>query len=181
VAVNEAARPVVLVGLPGVGKTRAGSLLAQRINWTFADIDHEIERVSNRPVASLVAEQGWTYFRDLEQEMLASFLARGRTVIAAGGGAVERTANRTVIMRFGYAIWLRADPQLLLQRLGSAGDERPLLAGDTGQRLEELALVREPLYAEVAAARLDIGLMTPEDVVEKLLGIIGLEQTGVMQ
>ena len=178
---NEAVRPLVLVGLPGVGKTRAGRLLARRINWSFADIDHEIERATGRTVATLVAGRGWPYFRDLEQDILASFLGRSRIVIASGGGIVEREANRAAIRRDARAIWLRADPALLLQRLRSAADERPLLAGDAGGRLDELARNREPLYAEVAEARLDIGTLNPEDVAEKLLGVIGLEQTGAIK
>jgi len=180
-AVKEAVRPVVLVGLPGVGKTRAGRLLARRINWGFADIDQEVERTSGRPVATLVAERGWPYFRDLEQEMLASFLDCTHIVIASGGGIVEREANRTAIRRYARAVWLQADPELLLQRLRSAVEERPLLAGDAGGRLDQLARNRESLYAEVAEARLDIGTMNPEEVAEKLLGIIGLEQTGAIK
>ena len=176
VATNTAARPVVLVGLPGVGKTRVGRLLAQRINWAFADIDHEIEQASGLPVVKLVAERGWAYFRDLERETLARFLGRSGTVIAAGGGAVELAENRAAIKCRGQAVWLRADQALLLQRLRDAESERPLLAGDAVRRLGELARNREPLYAEVALHRLDIGAMTPDAVAERLTGIIGLEQ-----
>lgn len=177
VAMNAAGRPVVLVGLPGVGKTRVGRLLAQRINWAFADIDREVEQASGQSVPELVAERGWACFRDLEQETLAQCLGRSNTVIATGGGAVERVGNRNAIMRHGCTVWLQADQALLLQRLRDAEIERPLLAGDAGQRLEELARNREPLYAEVAIHRFDTGAMTPEAIAERLIAIIGLEQT----
>ena len=177
VATDTVARPVVLIGLPGVGKTRVGRLLAQRIDWTFADIDHEIEQASGLSVARLVADRGWAHFRDLERETLARFLVRSGTVIAAGGGVVELAENRAAIRRHGRAVWLRADQALLSQRLRDAESDRPLLAGDAVRRLGELARDREPLYAEVAIHSLDIGAMTPDVVAERLAGIIGLEQT----
>jgi len=164
--------PIVLIGLPGSGKSRIGRLLAQRIAWAFADIDNEIEVASGCSVAEVVDSRGWAYFRDLEQQMLERLLGRAGIVIATGGGVVERMENREAIMRQRRVVWLQADPALLLQRLQDDETERPLLAGDAKRCLEELARIREPLYAQLSTHRIDTGSVTAEVAAEQLAGIV---------
>ncbi len=181
VAIDAAGQPVVLIGLPGSGKSRIGRLLAERIGWVFADIDKEIEVASGRSVAELVDVRGWTYFRDLEQQTLERLLEQAGTVIATGGGVVERAENREAIVRNRRVVWLRADQPLLLQRLHDDDTERPLLAGDTKRLLQELARIREPLYAQLSTYSLDTGSMTPEAAAERLAGIVGEERVRTPQ
>lgn len=175
VAKDAVDQPVVLIGLPGSGKSRIGHLLAQRINWAFADLDQEIEAATGRSIAELVDSRGWAYFRDLEHQMLERLLEQAGTVIATGGGVVERMENREAIMRHRRVVWLRTDLTLLLRRLRDDETERPLLAGDTKRRLEELARIREPLYAQLSTHAIDTGLVTAETAAEQLAGIVAEE------
>lgn len=148
------------------------------MGWGFADTDAVIEQNAGHAIEALVGNAGWAYFRRLEQQALERLLSRERIVIATGGGIVESEGNCRAIMRHGQAVWLRAERARLLQRLRDDPIERPLLAGDAGQRLEELARVRDPLYAQVAVHSIDTGTLTPEAVAERLLELIGMGRTG---
>ena len=180
-AMNSTDQPIILIGLPGSGKSRIGRLLARRIDWAFADIDKEIEVVSGRSVAELVDSRGWTHFRDLEQQTFARFLKQPGIVIATGGGVVERMENREAIKRHRRVVWLRTELALLLQRLRNDDTERPLLAGDAKRRLEALARIREPLYAQLSTHSIDTGLVTAEMAAEQLAGIVVEEGTRTPQ
>jgi shikimate kinase len=175
---KSADRPIVLIGLPGSGKTRVGRSLARRMGWDFADTDEVIEQNAGHSIEELARTAGWASFRRLEQRALERLLGRERIVIATGGGVVESASNCRAIMLQGRAVWLRAERARLLKRLRDDPVGRPLLAGDAGQRLAELARVRDPLYAQVAAHSIDTETMTPEAVAEQLLAVMGLERTG---
>ena len=140
-------RPIVLVGLMVVGKTTVGRRLAQRLRLPFVDADAEIETAAGMSVAEIFDRFGEAHFRDGERRVIARLMDGTRKVIATGGGAFINAETRALILRDALAIWLNADPEVLANRV-SRRDTRPLLRNrDPRAVLEELARVRNPLYA----------------------------------
>ncbi|MET7453892.1 shikimate kinase [Streptomyces sp. NPDC005574] len=145
-------RPVaVLVGLPGVGKSTVGRLMAKRLGVAFRDTDEDIERRSGMCVAQIFASYGEAVFRELERAAVHAALAGHEGVLALGGGAVLDPLTRALLTG-GPVIHLDADVQEVLARPASVG-ARPLLATDPAARLRELAAHRAPLYRQVARVR----------------------------
>ena len=138
---------VFLVGLSGSGKTTVGRQLSRRLGWKFADTDEAIESRSGRTVASIFAADGEERFRDLEEEALRDVAGSTEIVIATGGGVPLRETNRKVLAT-GLVIWLDITARAAESRLAGGGgaEQRPLLAGDTGSRLESLFEQRRHLY-----------------------------------
>ena len=161
---------VVLVGLMGAGKSTVGRALADRLGRPFVDVDAEVEARAGRTVAELFAEEGEAAFRAREAEAVADALGSpAPAVVATGGGAVLCPRTRHALD--GQAtVWLRAAPEVLAGRVGSGGD-RPLLAGeDPAARLARLAEERDPLYHDVAGIVVDVGGLSVEEVVDRVLG-----------
>ncbi len=136
---------IVLVGMPGSGKTTVGQELARLSGKPFVDLDGEIVKKAGRPIPEIFAQEGEGAFRKIENEVLAEVCAKSGQVIATGGGAVLWSENRSAMRRTGRVYRLRRR----LEDLPTEG--RPL---SQAGRLEEMERVRGPLYA--AAADRDI-------------------------
>lgn len=146
-AITRPERPIVLVGLMGVGKSTVGRRLAHRLDLPFVDADHEIEVAADMTVAEIFERYGEAYFRDGERRVIARLLDGEPKVIATGGGAFIQDTTRAEILAHGIAIWLDADVDILADRV-QRRDTRPLLKGrDPLATLGALAAVRNPLYA----------------------------------
>ena len=142
------ARPIVLVGLMGVGKSTVGRRLANRLRLPFVDADHAIEEAAGMTVAEIFDRFGEPYFRDGERRVIARLMDGTPKVIATGGGAFINADTRALILAESLAIWLDANPDVLAERVGRR-DTRPLLRGrNPRQVLAELATIRNPIYAE---------------------------------
>ena len=140
-------RPIVLIGLMGVGKTTIGRRLAQRLHLPFVDADNEIEAAAGMTVAEIFERFGEDHFRDGERRVIARLIDGTPKVIATGGGAFLNAETRALILDQSTAIWLDAAPHVLAERV-SKRDHRPLLRGkDPLKVLTELAAVRNPVYA----------------------------------
>jgi shikimate kinase len=140
-------RPIVLIGLMGVGKTTVGRRLAARLGLSFVDADHEIEQAAGLTVAEIFERFGEAHFRDGERRVIARLIDGTPKVIATGGGAFMNEATRALILERTTAVWLDADIETLSARV-SRRDDRPLLRGkDARTTLGELAAVRNPVYA----------------------------------
>ena len=152
-----------LVGMPGSGKTTVGSLLADRLELPFVDVDTEIEARAGRDAGGIFAEKGEEGFRSLEREAIAELARDGDAVIAAGGGAVIDAANREAMRASGRVVLLEAAPEVLAVR--HEGVPRPVTAGaDLGRLLRD----RAPAYA--AAAHLVVEAQGPlEAIVDHIL------------
>lgn len=148
VPVAWAGRPIVLIGLMGVGKTTVGRRLAMRLRLPFVDADAEIETAAGMSIADIFSRFGEPYFRDGERRVIQRLIDGTPKVIATGGGAFLHEGTRALILAQAVTIWLRADPQVLADRV-KRRDTRPLLRGkDPLEVLAELARVRDPVYAE---------------------------------
>lgn len=148
---------VVLVGLPGAGKSSVGAALADRLGVAFADSDELIAQQTGRSVSEIFQHQGEPAFRQLEADMIAAALDGFDGVLALGGGAVTTEAVRQDLLASGVlVVCLSARQDELRARMSGSG-QRPLLAGDAAARLAELAQARAGLYARVASITVDTG------------------------
>lgn len=145
---------VVLIGLSGSGKSTVGKLLAARIGLPFLDTDRIIEERTSTTIADLFASQGEQRFRDVEAAVVATACGQA-AVVATGGGAVLRDANRRAMRNGNLVVWLDPPLDILVRRLTAHqhGEVRPLLEGDIERRLAELSEQRRHLYAGTAHAR----------------------------
>ncbi|WP_325200427.1 shikimate kinase [Oscillibacter sp.] len=132
---------LVLVGMPGSGKTSVGGALAKLSGKPFVDLDGEIVKKAGKPIPEIFAQEGEAAFRDLEAEVLAAACSRSGQIIATGGGAVLRPENRAAMRRTGRVYLLRRR----LESLPVQG--RPLSQAGS---LEEMERVRRPLYEAAA-------------------------------
>ncbi|HEX8202079.1 MAG TPA: shikimate kinase [Isosphaeraceae bacterium] len=165
-------RNLALIGARGTGKTSVGRIVADRLGLPFVDADAELERTVGRSIAAIFAEGGEAAFRDLEEETLGALTARDGLVLATGGGAVLRAANRRALREFGLVAWLMAEPGVLAERLRRDAGGRPALT-EAGL-LAEIAAVLEarvPLYQEVADAALDTTGLSPAEVAAVIVSV----------
>jgi len=140
-------RPVVLVGMMGVGKTSIGKRLAARLGMDFVDADEEIERAAGMSIAEIFEKFGEPYFRDGERRVIARLIEGAPKIIATGGGAFINDETRALILEQALSSWLDADIKILAERV-SRRNHRPLLTGrDPVQVLTELGKIRNPIYA----------------------------------
>ena len=161
---------LILVGLPGAGKSTAGRLLAERLDTHCTDIDPLIERASGMTVAELFAEEGEGAFRDRERRAVLQSLDLPPHVVAPGGGWAAEPGNIEAVDQLAVTVWLAIDPATAAARL--EGDRsRPLLEqGPPGAVLADLARTRAPFYRK-AAAQVDVSALTPTEVADRLLTV----------
>ena len=142
VAVALGARPVVLVGMMGAGKSSIGRRLAARLGIPFVDADAEIESAAGMTIPEIFDKHGEPYFRAGEKRVIARLLDNGPQVLATGGGAVMDQNTRDLIHIKGISVWLKADADVLIKRTKRRND-RPLV-----EKIRDLLPKREPLYAQ---------------------------------
>ena len=142
------AKTVVLVGMMGAGKTAVGTALARQLGVAFKDSDEEIVRAADRTIAEIFERDGEPFFRARETEVIGRLLRGTPCVLSTGGGAFLAEANRSLIHDVGVSVWLKADLELLWQRVRHK-TTRPLLrTANPRETLRELYEKRQPLYAQ---------------------------------
>lgn len=155
---------VVLVGLPGAGKSTTGRRLAKILAVPFADTDELVEQDAGRPVAEIFAHVGESAFRAAEHAVVVRALADAEGVLSLGGGALTNPETRAAVRASGVpVVQLRARLDTLGSRVGDART-RPLLADDPAGRLAVLAAERTAAYDEVATFVVDTDGKTPGQV-----------------
>lgn len=156
-------RHLILVGLPGSGKTTVGRLVAQRLGLPFADCDALVEEMAGMTIPQIFAQQGEVRFRRLEHQALLALCGGERRVIATGGGTVVEDENRKLIRENGFVVFLDRDIADIERCVGDI--ERPLLKSHS---LCELAEQRRAWYLECADAVVRGG--TAEELAEQIAG-----------
>jgi shikimate kinase len=147
-------RPLVLVGMMGVGKSTVGRKLAGVLGMRFVDADEEIVTAANMPITEIFEQFGEAYFRDGERRVIARLLEDEGSdcVIATGGGAFVQEDTRALVLERGIAVWLDSDVDTLVERV-SRNDRRPLLRdGDTRAIVTRMKAERESAYAQAPIA-----------------------------
>lgn len=141
-------KPIVLVGLMGVGKTTVGRRLAARLRVPFYDADEEIEAAANMRISEFFEAYGEPAFREGERKVIERLLSGPPHILATGGGAFMNEQTRALVKEKATSVWLRADLDLLVKRT-SLRNTRPLLQqGNPRETLQRLLEERAPIYAE---------------------------------
>lgn len=157
-----------LVGFMGAGKSTIARAAGRRLGWRVEDIDERIEARERRSVASIFAQNGEAYFRQLERQVLGELLPQRHVIIATGGGTFVEPDNRALMLSDGAVAWLDVPLGQVLKRVPNDG-RRPLAADRTA--MEQLYQRRQLAYAE-AHVRIDSSRPVQE-VVELLLEWVG--------
>jgi shikimate kinase len=164
-------RPIVLVGLMGVGKSTVGRRLAKRLGLSFVDSDSAIEDASGFSAAEVYERYGERDFRDGERRLVARLIDGEVRVIATGGGAYVDPRTRELLNERSITVWLDAPVEVLAERT-SRRDTRPLLRnGDPKGTLERLSEERRPSYAE-AHIHVRSGTGAHRDVVDNIIAAL---------
>lgn len=163
-----------LIGYRGTGKTTVAGHLGSLLGWPVIDADVELERRAGRTIREIFATDGEPAFRDLESRLVAELTHRDRLVLALGGGAILREANRAAIRR-GFVVWLQADPGTIWERLNTdptTRERRPNLTTGGREEVEQLLAAREPLYRECADLAVDAGRLSPDRIAEQIVCLV---------
>lgn len=175
----EPARPhLVLVGLPGAGKTAVGDAAAKRLGVPFLDFDREIEVREGRSVSAIFAERGEHAFRSLERALTAELATVGGMVLAPGGGWISNREGVELLRPPATIIYLRARPETVLRRMGAASVRRPLLAGpEPLATLQALLDLRREAY-ESADRAIDTDSLSLQQVIARVTELAPLTRAG---
>lgn len=169
---------IALVGLPGSGKSTVGRQLARRLNLPFRDSDHVIEERIGCTIREFFEREGEPAFREIEEEVIRELTDGEPAVLATGGGAVLRPANRERLHAAAHVVYLRSTPDELFRRLRH-DSQRPLLqVSDPLQRLRTLYEQRDPLYRETAHFVIETGRPSVATLVSMVL--MQLELAGLV-
>ncbi len=164
-------RTIVLVGMPGAGKTAIGRRLATALGLPFKDADAEIELAAGRTIPEIFAERGEGDFRRGERLVIARLIRKNPPlVLATGGGAYMNAETRALLKETAVTIWLRAEFDTLLRRV-ERKTHRPLLQADVRGRLAKLMEERHPVYAD-ADITIDSGSGPHTAAVESVLSAL---------
>ena len=166
---------VVLVGVPGAGKSTVGVALAERLGVGFRDTDADVESTTGRAIADIFIDSGEPEFRRLEAAAVAAAMAEHDGVLALGGGAVIDATTRALLAG-GPVVWLRVGLAAASQRAGLSG-ARPVLLGNVRAQMKGLMDARAPLYTEVARLIVDTDDLAVDDTVEAILDGLHLNTT----
>jgi shikimate kinase len=169
---------VFLVGMPGSGKSTVGRHLSRRLGLPFFDSDHLIEQRLGCSIREYFAREGEAAFRDLEEQVLRELAQGAAAVVATGGGAVLRQANREALRAGGQVIYLRSSPEELYRRVRH-DTQRPLLqVADPMARLRAMYAERDPLYRETSHFQIETGRPSVPTLVNMI--VMQLELAGAL-
>ena len=154
---------IVIIGYRCTGKTTAGKILAEELDWDFVDTDHLITLREG-----IISAKGWEYFRLLEKMVIHELSEKNRIVIATGGGVVMDEANIDNLKKNGFLIWLRADADKIRSRMENdlkTSNMRPSLTGmNTLDEIKEVLEIRNSYYKKAMDIEVDTGGMSAIEV-----------------
>ncbi len=170
-------RRIVLTGFMGAGKSTIGRLLADRLNWTFLDLDAHLEARSGATIPQLFERHGEAHFRRLESAALASALGHNHTVLALGGGTPEELTNRLLLEQTPatFTIFLDAPFPTLFDRCMLQDIARPVLADPAAA--QQRFTKRHPLYRRLANLTIPTTDQTPDQTIDGLLLALAQNKT----
>ena len=166
-------RSIFLIGMMGSGKSSTGPILAEVLKYKYVDLDVLIEKLTKKTIDKVFNDEGEEYFRDLETQCLQEIIKLPSVVVSTGGGVVLKKENWG-ILRQGIIVWLDINKEIVLNRLNSKDNIRPLLKGDIEKTYEEIFQTRKDIYAQ-ADLRVEINNEGVKNVAEKILNALKKE------
>ena len=143
---------LVLIGMPGAGKSRLGRILSKKLGMEFIDTDRII-REREGDISEIFLNKGEEYFRNAETEAVEIAVKEDRRVISTGGGTVLKEYNMALLKENAVTAYLKASKETIVKR--TANSSRPLVKGDAEKNVETLLAVRTPLYEKYADVTVD--------------------------
>lgn len=165
----------ILVGLMGSGKSSLGKRIANELNLPLIDLDDYIVAKVGCSIPEIFSKHGEMAFRSMETEALREIINK-RAVIATGGGIVMSEENRILLKNNPPVIWLKACPEFLARRIDGDSNRPLLAAGNTLNRLKELARIRDPFYQECADFCLPRDNMKKKDALDTIMQFLSTWQ-----
>src|SRR3989344_4116886 len=171
---------IVLIGMPGSGKTTVARLLAKRLGKRCEDIDSLVAKKAGMSIKEIVEKFGWDHFRDLESDMVREVSEQNGAVLSTGGGIITRSENIETVKKNGLCIFLRATLQILLERMEEDDSHRPAATTATTpqEEMEKRLADRVGLYEAAADETVDTENAPPEHAVEQI--VAKLQERGVV-
>jgi shikimate kinase len=167
---------IVLIGYRGSGKTTVGKRLAARLKMSFVDTDDLLTERYGNSITEIVESNGWDHFRAAEKAIIKEISIKDNFVIASGGGSMLDDENVRSFGENGLIVWLKVDPEVLLNRLSNDPQnifQRPSLTGKgLLEEIGEVLTYRNPFYEKASAIQLDTSTLSVEAVVEKIFSIL---------
>lgn len=157
---------ISLIGMPGVGKSSVGILLAKLCGLRFLDTDIDVQVHQGATLEEILQNRGFHYLRRIEEQVLLD-IDLARAVIATGGSVVYSAQVMARLHRLGPVIYLQADCALLQQRVAAAPPRG--IASDRAQSFADIFAERTPLYEKHADIIVDTGQLNPEQVAADIL------------
>jgi len=164
---------IVLIGMRGSGKTTVGKILARKLGREFIEMDELITQRAGLGIPEMVERYGWAKFRDIEEEVTGEVAGRDNIINASGGGVVTREKNIQELKKSGVLVWLQADVDTLVNRIGEDTERPPLVEGRSHREDMEITLKeRKPLYQQAADLTVNTENKTPEEVAEAIINLL---------
>ena len=160
-------RNIVLIGVPGAGKTTVGRILARKLGRDFLDTDQKIEEISGKTISEIFIQDGESIFRATEKDVIEQSIAKGNAVISLGGGALMNSDTRELV-KTQRTIWLQTGLAQAVDRIGM-NRNRPLLLGNVRGQLADLMAAREPFYIECAHEVVDTNQLSADQVADLIV------------
>ncbi len=162
-------RHVVLIGLPGSGKTTVGKLVADTLQAQFVDIDALVSRKEGRPISMIFAEKGESVFREMERlEVEAALAGAAAAIIAPGGGWAAQPGALSSVQQRGLVVYLKTRADTAVSRAAPQGNRPVLMGEDPESQMRDLLKEREPFYV-LADATVETDRKAPAKVVEEIV------------
>lgn len=164
---------IIMIGPRASGKTTVGKILSQRMNKPFLDTDELIEKLIGISISKMVNLYGWSFFRDLEKEIILAISGLDHFVISVGGGAILDPRNRDILKKNSFIILLMAKPEILVKRMMkdlSTSKSRPTLTGKGSlEEIKEILSEREYIYKKLSDLEIDTSDLKLHEVAEHIM------------
>jgi len=166
---------IVLIGYRGTGKSAVGAILAKRTGMRCVAMDAEIVNKAGMSIQEIVEKFGWPEFRDRESAEARELASRENVIIDTGGRVIERPENIEILQKNACMIWMKASVETIVTRI-QGGTERPALtSGKTfTEEVAEVLERRTPKYRSAAHYEIDTDNLTPEQIADTVIDILGM-------